>query len=113
MAVSSPFEGFVNIGSPRVDGLPMMLEDPYVEAALQAPPSPDYVPGSEYPPLPEFVPKPVYPEFMPPDDECFPLMKHHCLAAVSPTTDLQDNNCRLNLEGGVRRILRRPHCLSS
>nr|GFD21503.1 hypothetical protein [Tanacetum cinerariifolium] len=28
--------------------LPEMLEDPYVEAALQAPPSPDYVPGPKH-----------------------------------------------------------------
>ncbi|GKB11016.1 hypothetical protein Tco_0844939, partial [Tanacetum coccineum] len=67
--VSSPFKGLSDIGSPGVDRLPMMLEDPYVEAALQVPPSPDYVPGPEYPPSPEFVPEPVYPEFMPPKDE--------------------------------------------
>ncbi|GJW94784.1 hypothetical protein Tco_0174456 [Tanacetum coccineum] len=44
--VSSPFENLSNIGSPRVDGLPMMPEDPYayVEAALSDP-SPDYGPG--------------------------------------------------------------------
>ncbi|GKA00021.1 putative reverse transcriptase domain-containing protein [Tanacetum coccineum] len=68
--VSSPFEDLSDIGSPRVNGLPMMLEDPYVEAVLQAPPSPDYVPGPEYPPSPvyvPYVPEPVYPEFMPPD----------------------------------------------
>ncbi|GKE52064.1 hypothetical protein Tco_1487220, partial [Tanacetum coccineum] len=37
-----------------------MPEDPYVEAALQAPPSPDYVPGPEEPeqapPSPDYVP---------------------------------------------------------
>nr|GEX35777.1 reverse transcriptase domain-containing protein [Tanacetum cinerariifolium] len=64
--VSSPFESLSNIGSPRVDGLPMMPEDPYayVVAAFQAPPSADYMPGPEEleqaPPLPDFVPKPVY-----------------------------------------------------
>ncbi|GJX87929.1 reverse transcriptase domain-containing protein [Tanacetum coccineum] len=40
---------------------------------LEAPPSPDYVPGPEEPEqaplLPEFVPEPVYPEFMPLEDE--------------------------------------------
>ncbi|GKE01463.1 hypothetical protein Tco_1389446 [Tanacetum coccineum] len=62
--VSSPFGGMSDIGSPRVDGLPMMLEDPYVYvvAAFQAPQSPNYVPGPEEPeqaPLSqEFVPKP-------------------------------------------------------
>ncbi|GJS39340.1 hypothetical protein Tco_0564383 [Tanacetum coccineum] len=70
--VSSQFEDLSDIGYSRVDGLPMMLEDPYAEAALQAPPSPDYVPGPEYPPSPVYVPyvqEPVYPEFMPPEDE--------------------------------------------
>nr|GEY57786.1 hypothetical protein [Tanacetum cinerariifolium] len=37
-----------------------MLEDPYVEVALQAPPSPDYIPGPEEPeqapPSPNYVP---------------------------------------------------------
>nr|GEV10623.1 hypothetical protein [Tanacetum cinerariifolium] len=43
--VSSPFGGLSDIGSPGVDGPPMMPEDPYayVVAAFQAPPSPDYV----------------------------------------------------------------------
>ncbi|GJS43299.1 hypothetical protein Tco_0568342 [Tanacetum coccineum] len=51
--VSSPFEDLSDIGSSRADDheyleLPEMLEDPYMEAALQAPPSPDYdQPGAE------------------------------------------------------------------
>nr|GEX73613.1 hypothetical protein [Tanacetum cinerariifolium] len=42
--VSSLFKGLSDIVSPGVDGLHMMPQDPYayVEAALQAPPSPDY-----------------------------------------------------------------------
>ncbi|GJR45240.1 hypothetical protein Tco_1313343 [Tanacetum coccineum] len=64
--ISSPFEGLSDIGSPRVvgpehEGLPWMLDDPYVHVALQAPPSPDYIPGPEEPqspPLPDFVPEP-------------------------------------------------------
>ncbi|GKA88822.1 hypothetical protein Tco_0810634 [Tanacetum coccineum] len=40
------------------------MEDPYVEAALQAPPSPDYVHGPEEPeqapPLPDYVPGPEH-----------------------------------------------------
>ncbi|GKB88865.1 hypothetical protein Tco_0961137 [Tanacetum coccineum] len=51
--VSSPFEDLSDIGSSGVDGLPMMLEDPYVEAALQAPPSPDYVPKDDMLPTEE------------------------------------------------------------
>ncbi|GJY92925.1 hypothetical protein Tco_0508707 [Tanacetum coccineum] len=71
MAVSSPFRGLSDIGSPGVDGPPVMPEDPYtyMVAAFQAIPSPDYVSGPDYPPLPEFVPKPVYPDFMPPEDD--------------------------------------------
>ncbi|GJY98168.1 putative reverse transcriptase domain-containing protein [Tanacetum coccineum] len=75
MAVSSPFIGMSDIGSPGVDGPPVIPVDPYayVVAAFQAPPSPDYVPGPEEPEqaplLPEFVLEPVYPEFMPPEDE--------------------------------------------
>nr|GFB64505.1 hypothetical protein [Tanacetum cinerariifolium] len=44
--------------------LPEMLEDPYVEVALQAPPSPDYIVGPEEPeqapPLPDYVPGPEH-----------------------------------------------------
>ncbi|GJW13735.1 hypothetical protein Tco_0017868 [Tanacetum coccineum] len=69
--VSSPFGGLSDIGSPGVDGPPVMLEDSYayVVVAFQAMPSSDYVTGPEYPPSPDFVPEPVYPEFMPPEDE--------------------------------------------
>ncbi|GJY10721.1 hypothetical protein Tco_0378906 [Tanacetum coccineum] len=92
-AVSSPFDGLSDIGSSRVDGLPMMPEDPYayVVAAFQAPPLPDYVPGLEEPeqepPLPEFVPKSVYPEFMSPEDDVLPAEEQPLPAAVSPTAD--------------------------
>nr|GFC84002.1 hypothetical protein [Tanacetum cinerariifolium] len=44
--------------------LPEMLEDSYVEVALQAPPSPYYIPGPEEPeqapPSPEYVPGPEH-----------------------------------------------------
>ncbi|GJY52405.1 hypothetical protein Tco_0443252 [Tanacetum coccineum] len=88
-AVSSPFGGLSNIGSPGVDGPPVMPKDPYayVVAAFQAPPSPDYVPGPEYPPSPEFVPEPVYLEFMPPEDDILPAEEQPLPAAVSPTAD--------------------------
>ncbi|GKB54865.1 hypothetical protein Tco_0905618 [Tanacetum coccineum] len=89
VAVSSPFRGLSDIGSPRVDGPPVMPEDPYayVVVAFQAPPSPDYVPGPEYPPSPDFVPEPVYPEFMPPEDEVLPAEEQPLPAALSPTAD--------------------------
>nr|GEX56338.1 putative reverse transcriptase domain-containing protein [Tanacetum cinerariifolium] len=62
--VSSPFKDLSNIGLPRANDyehleLPGMLEDPYVEVALQAPPFPDYILGLEEPeqapPLPDYV----------------------------------------------------------
>ncbi|GJU53072.1 hypothetical protein Tco_1226786 [Tanacetum coccineum] len=97
--VSSLFEDLSDIGSPGViihgyDGLPMMPEDPYayVEAALQAPPSPDYVSSHEEqeqaPPSPDFVPELVYPDFMPPKDDVLPAKEQPLPVAVLPTTDL-------------------------
>nr|GEZ75662.1 hypothetical protein [Tanacetum cinerariifolium] len=61
-----PFEELSDIGSPRADDNEylMMLEDPYVEVALQAPPSPDYMPGPEEPeqapPSPDYVTGPEH-----------------------------------------------------
>ncbi|GKD33551.1 hypothetical protein Tco_1249060 [Tanacetum coccineum] len=96
--VSSPFEDLSDIRSLRVDGLPMMPKDPYtyVDAALQAPPSPDYVPSPEEPehalPSIDFVPEPVYPEFMPPEDDVLLAKEHLLPAAVSPTADSPDDD---------------------
>ncbi|GKB67986.1 hypothetical protein Tco_0929398 [Tanacetum coccineum] len=88
-AVSSLLGGLSDIGSPGVDGPPMMPEDPYayVVAAFQTPPSPDYVLGPEYPLSPDFVPELVYPEFMPPEDEVLPAEEQPLPAAASPTAD--------------------------
>ncbi|GKF12859.1 hypothetical protein Tco_0050785, partial [Tanacetum coccineum] len=83
-----------DIGSPGVDGPPIMPEDPYayIMAAYEVPPSPDYIPVPEEleqaPPSPiylPFVPKPVYPEFLPVDDEVFPAEEQPMPAADSPT----------------------------
>ncbi|GJV28231.1 hypothetical protein Tco_1384679 [Tanacetum coccineum] len=73
--ISSPFEGLSDIGSPGVvgpehEGLPWMLDDPYVQVALQAPPSPDYIPAfkePQSPPLPDFVLEPS-PDYVPESD---------------------------------------------
>ncbi|GJV10327.1 hypothetical protein Tco_1351868 [Tanacetum coccineum] len=88
--ISSPFEGLSDIGSPRADDheyleLPWMPEDPYMEAALQAPPSPDYVPGPEEPeqapPSPDYVPGPehtddeIVAEDQPDAEDCSPLLE--------------------------------------
>ncbi|GKF34066.1 hypothetical protein Tco_0107266, partial [Tanacetum coccineum] len=61
-AVSSPFADLPDIGSPGVDGPPVMLEDPYA-----------YVP--------------VYLEFMPLEDEILPAEEQPLPAAISPTAD--------------------------
>ncbi|GKC77674.1 reverse transcriptase domain-containing protein [Tanacetum coccineum] len=84
-----PYADLPDIGLPRVDGPPVMPEDPYayVVAAFQSSPSPDYVPGPEYPPSPEFVLKPVYLEFMPLEDEILPAEEQPLPATVLPTTD--------------------------
>ncbi|GKC52536.1 hypothetical protein Tco_1075281, partial [Tanacetum coccineum] len=91
-AVSSPFEDRSDIGSPGVDGPPIMPEDPYayIVAAYQAPPSPDYMPSPEEPqspPLLDFVPEPMYPECMPLEDEILPAEEQPLPVAASPTTD--------------------------
>nr|GEW89432.1 hypothetical protein [Tanacetum cinerariifolium] len=85
--VSSPYGGFSDIGSPGVDGPPVIPKDPYayVVAAFHAPPSLDYMPGPEYPPSPEFVPELVYPEFMPAEDDILPAKEQPLPAAASPT----------------------------
>ncbi|GJU13659.1 hypothetical protein Tco_1136055 [Tanacetum coccineum] len=96
--VSSLFEGLSDIRSPGVvrpehEGMPWMLDDPYVQVALQAPPSPDYIPGPEEPqspPLPDLVLEPVYPEYMPQEDEVFPAEEQPLHAAVSPTAQSPD-----------------------
>ncbi|GJY16606.1 hypothetical protein Tco_0387028 [Tanacetum coccineum] len=84
-----------DIGSPGVDGPPIMPEVPpspdYIPGP-ERPPSPDYVPGLEKPeqapPSPIYIPfvqEPVYPEFLPVDDEVFPAEEQPMPAADSPT----------------------------
>ncbi|GJW10655.1 hypothetical protein Tco_1576482 [Tanacetum coccineum] len=96
-AVSSPFRGLSNIGSLGVDGPPVMPEDPYayVVPSFQAPPSLNYVPGSEEP---EQAPLSIYPEFMPPEDEIFPIEEQPLPAAVSPTANSPGYIADSNLE---------------
>ncbi|GJR11535.1 putative reverse transcriptase domain-containing protein [Tanacetum coccineum] len=94
--VSNPYKNSSDMGSPGVEGPPMMPEDPhaYVVAIFQAPPSPDYVPGPEEPeqapPSPvylPYVPEPVYPEYMPPEDDVLPAEEQPFPTAASPTTE--------------------------
>ncbi|GJZ84102.1 hypothetical protein Tco_0649441 [Tanacetum coccineum] len=102
--VSSPFKDGSDIGSPGVDGPPIMLEDPcaYIMAAYQVPPSPNYIPGPKVPsspdyipgpeepqspPLLDFVPEPMYPKYIPQEDEILSAEEQTLPAAVLPTTN--------------------------
>ncbi|GJW80224.1 putative reverse transcriptase domain-containing protein [Tanacetum coccineum] len=104
-SVPFPVEDDSDIGSPGVNGPPIMPEDPYayIMAAYEVPPSPDYIPGPEVPPSPDyipgpeepqspppldFVPEPMYPEYMPQEDEILPAEEQPLpAAAASPTAD--------------------------
>ncbi|GKB62685.1 hypothetical protein Tco_0918871 [Tanacetum coccineum] len=115
-SVSILVEDDSDIGSPGIDGLPIMPEDPYayIMAAYQVPPSSDYIPGPEVPPSPnyipgpkvspssdyilgpeepqlppplDFVPEPMYPEYMPQEDEILLAEEQPLPAAASPTAD--------------------------
>ncbi|GJX35063.1 hypothetical protein Tco_0246620 [Tanacetum coccineum] len=77
-SVSIPVEDDSDMGSPRVDG----------------PPSPDYVPGpkepKQAPPSPVYLPyvsEPVYPEYIPPEDDVFPVEEQPLPVTTSPTAD--------------------------
>nr|GEY93749.1 putative reverse transcriptase domain-containing protein [Tanacetum cinerariifolium] len=94
--VSSPCEGRSGDVSPRVDGPPVMPDDPYayVVATFQALPPLDYVSSPEEPeqapPSPvyiPYVPEPVYLEYIPPEDDVFPAEEQPLPAAASPTID--------------------------
>ncbi|GKF95983.1 hypothetical protein Tco_0288718, partial [Tanacetum coccineum] len=91
-SVSIPVEDDSDIGSPGVDGPPIMLKDPYayIMAAYQVPPSLDYIPGPEEPQSPpplDFFPEPMYPEYMPQEDEILLAEEQLLPAAASPTVD--------------------------
>nr|GEV64267.1 hypothetical protein [Tanacetum cinerariifolium] len=63
---------------------------------MEAPPSPDYIPGHkaphsppgpEAPPSPDYIPGPEYPEYLPPADDVLPAEEQLLPVAVSPTTE--------------------------
>nr|GFB06369.1 hypothetical protein [Tanacetum cinerariifolium] len=80
-------------------GMPMDPLDPYVQLVMDAPPSPDYIPGHEVPPSPDYIPgpeaplspnyipRPEYPEYLPPVDDVLPAEEQPLPAAVSPTAE--------------------------
>nr|GFC18331.1 hypothetical protein [Tanacetum cinerariifolium] len=79
--------------------IPMDPLDPYVQLAMgappspdyipepEAPPSPDYIPGPEAPPSPDYIPGPEYPEYLPPADDMLPAEEQPLPAAVSTTAE--------------------------
>nr|GFD43550.1 hypothetical protein [Tanacetum cinerariifolium] len=68
----------------------MMIEDPYVEVALQAPPSPDYMPGPEEqeqaPLSPDYIPGPEHAddEIVPSAEETEPFETDESAATPPP-----------------------------
>nr|GFA82550.1 hypothetical protein [Tanacetum cinerariifolium] len=107
--ISSSFEELSDIGSPRADDHEylMMLEDPYVEVALQAPPSPDYMPGLEEPeqapPSPDYVPvvAPTAADQAPSAEETEPFETNEPEVTLPPQK-------RLGIALGPREIMRDP-----
>nr|GFC63807.1 hypothetical protein [Tanacetum cinerariifolium] len=79
--------------------MPMDPLDPYVQLVMNAPPSPDYIPGPEAPslpdsipgpkppPSPDYIPGPKYPGYLPPADDMLLAEEQPLPAAVSPTAE--------------------------
>ncbi|GKD01918.1 hypothetical protein Tco_1172192 [Tanacetum coccineum] len=92
-SVSFPVEDDSDIGSPGVDGPPIMPEDPYayIMAAYEILPLPDYIRDPEEPQSPpplDFIPEPMYLECMPQEDVILPAEEQPLPAAAAlPTTD--------------------------
>ncbi|GKA56205.1 hypothetical protein Tco_0755277 [Tanacetum coccineum] len=103
-----------DIGSPGVDGPPIMPEDPYayIMAAYEVPPSPDYLPGPEGPPSPDYVPGPEEPEQAPPSPIYIPFVPEpvypEFLPAGAETVEgikIKGVNVGFNLDGLCPRVM--------
>nr|GEV36356.1 reverse transcriptase domain-containing protein [Tanacetum cinerariifolium] len=68
--------------------MPMDPLKPYVHLVMEAPPSPDYIPGPEAPPSPDYIPGLKYPEYLPPADDVLLAEEQPLPAAVLPTAKL-------------------------
>ncbi|GKA65065.1 hypothetical protein Tco_0764772 [Tanacetum coccineum] len=91
--VSSLFEDLSDIGSPRVDGLPMMLEEPYVEAALQAFPSPDDMQMDVYFQLEEHATAAAVPHLLMIHQEEHPALRPaDSVPPLSPLLQIEDSS---------------------
>nr|GEY92779.1 hypothetical protein [Tanacetum cinerariifolium] len=94
----SSFEVIVNgyYGMPMD---PLDPLDPYVQLVMEAPPSPNYIPGTKAPPSPDYIPGPEappspdyipgleYPEYLPPADDVLPAEEQPLPAVVSSTAE--------------------------
>nr|GFA82730.1 hypothetical protein [Tanacetum cinerariifolium] len=84
-------------------GMPVDPLDPYVQLVMEAPPSPDYIPGPEArpspdyipgpeaPPSPDYIPGPEYPEYLPPTNDVLLAEEQPLPAAVSPIAEGDDD----------------------
>nr|GFB87605.1 hypothetical protein [Tanacetum cinerariifolium] len=83
-------------------GMPIDPLDPYAQLIMEAPPSPDYIPGPDAPPLPDYIPGSEYPEYLPPADDVFPAKEQPLPAVVSPTAEspgyITDSKPEMDLE---------------
>nr|GFA68316.1 hypothetical protein [Tanacetum cinerariifolium] len=79
----SSYEVIVN----RYFGMPMDRLDPYAQLVMEAPPSPEYIPGPEAPPSPDYISGPKYPEYLPLANDVLPAEEQRLPAAVSPTAE--------------------------
>ncbi|GKF86861.1 hypothetical protein Tco_0254688, partial [Tanacetum coccineum] len=82
-SVSIPVEDDSDIGSPGVNGPPIMPEDPYayIMATYEVPTWLDYIPGLEVPPSPDYIPGPEEDEILPAEEQPLPAV------AALPTAD--------------------------
>nr|GFD07005.1 hypothetical protein [Tanacetum cinerariifolium] len=60
----------------------------------EAPPSPNYIPMLEAPPLPDYISGPEYPEYLPPADDVLPHLAPtvHALALHSSIPTSEDSD---------------------
>nr|GEY98152.1 putative reverse transcriptase domain-containing protein [Tanacetum cinerariifolium] len=76
--------------------------DPYAQLIMEAPPSPNYIPGPKAPPSPDYIPGPEYSEYLPPANDVFPAEEQPLPAVVSPTAEspgyIPDSKPEMDLE---------------
>ncbi|GJX82833.1 retrovirus-related pol polyprotein from transposon TNT 1-94 [Tanacetum coccineum] len=112
-SVPFPVEDDSDIGSPGIDGPPIMPEDPYayIMAAYEVPPSPDYIPGPEVPPSPDYIPGlevPPSPDYIPGPEEPYRGAATTCDRLPHPLQIHHDMFLSLIRRRSQRRTMRIP-----